>query len=177
MKVRLWALAAAALLVAAGLVVHIGLTTLENLYPGPDAVRASRPVGRMPQHPVVADVTRCVRVGPLSGNGFGYWWECAATIRSEGGRETSTVLRRSIVSPSDVGTPVSLRAACPDATDTDCSYGRPANAALGIAVWAFQYVHLLILLGFLVFVLRYLARAALGEERFTALTARRRHSR
>ncbi|MEU4528791.1 DUF6346 domain-containing protein [Micromonospora ureilytica] len=84
---------------AAGLVAStLALDTVWSFYPGVGVFK-STPA----QQPAEATVHECRRVGPVSGDGFGYWWHCAVTVRTRDGREVRTVVRHSTVTPRRPG--------------------------------------------------------------------------
>jgi hypothetical protein len=138
-RFRLHALAAVALFAVVGIVAHLVSLTVLSLYPGTDVIKRIGPVTlNIPQRPAVGEVGECRRVGPVSGNGLGYWWQCRVQVRTGDGRKVQTVLGNSVVSPHDAGRPVELREACLGRGNSDCRYGRPVNRGWGIAamVWA-----------------------------------------
>lgn len=83
---------------ALGLVLLRGFTTLHSLYPGTRSGWFGPP-----ERAAAAEVKTCRRLGPVSIDGFGYWWKCAVTVRVEGGRVVDTVVDRSIVTLADAG--------------------------------------------------------------------------
>jgi hypothetical protein len=64
-------------------------------------------------------------LGPISRDGFGYWWTCAVTVTTDDGRVIQTVVHRSIVTPADRGAKTPFRESCKRHGFKDCSYGRP----------------------------------------------------
>ncbi|MEU8331288.1 DUF6346 domain-containing protein [Micromonospora sp. NPDC048839] len=160
---------AAVVALAAGLVVStLVLDTVQSFYPGVGVFK-STPA----QRPAEATVHECRRVGPVSGDGFGFWWHCAVTIQTRDGREVRTVVRHSTVTPADRGGPVEFREVCHGKGNTDCRYGRPAWR-----IWAFALALLGILRTGLVLVLLmgigvYLLRTVLGVPRYVAWVNRR----
>lgn len=99
---RLTQFGAAVAAVAAIVVTTLVCDTVASFYPGTGVVKSS-PAER----PAEATVRDCRRVGPVSGDGFGYWWHCEVTIRTHDGREVDTVVKHSIVTPDDRGSPSS----------------------------------------------------------------------
>ena len=51
----------------------------------------------------VARVADCRREGPLSLNGFGYWWRCEADVVWDGGGRQRVTVRIGQLSPDDAG--------------------------------------------------------------------------
>lgn len=66
----------------------------------------------------VAQATECVRYGPVSRSGFGYWYECRAEVTWRDGTRLAVSTRGSILTPEDVGRPVQVR---------ETGGGRPGN--------------------------------------------------
>ncbi|MFG1871698.1 DUF6346 domain-containing protein [Micromonospora arborensis] len=154
---------------AAGLVDStLVLDTVTSFYPGVGVFK-SIPA----QQPAEATVHECRRVGPVSGDGFGFWWHCAVTVQTRDGREVRTVVRHSTVTPTDRGRPVEFREVCHGKGNTECRYGRPAWR-----IWAFALALLGILRTSLVLVLLmgigvYLLRTVVGVPRYFAWVNRR----
>ncbi|GAB3970748.1 DUF6346 domain-containing protein [Plantactinospora veratri] len=80
-------------------------------------------------------VGECVRIGPVSTYGFGYWWDCEVTVTLPDGRQTSTTVRRSTVTPEDRDRPVQLVGRCDGAELERCAFTRNGNLFLGILHW------------------------------------------
>lgn len=138
-----------------------------SLYPGTGAVRPG-----VTEQPVRANVQECRRVGPLSGYGLGYWWECQAVVRHDEEPERQVVLGRSIVDPGDVGQVVELRAACRGQGEADCHYGRPM-AGLWVAGYVIvEMVIKVVIFGLLFLVVIYLLTAVMGWPRYSAFIDR-----
>ncbi|MEU8083163.1 DUF6346 domain-containing protein [Micromonospora sp. NPDC049101] len=79
---------------AAGLVASmLALDTVRSCYPGVGVFKFTPAL-----QPVEATVHECRRVGPVSGDGFGYWWHCAVTVQTRDGREVRTVVSRRTMS-------------------------------------------------------------------------------
>ncbi|BCJ59920.1 hypothetical protein Jiend_33420 [Micromonospora endophytica] len=95
---RLTQLATAVALIAAVVISTLVFDTVASFYPGTGAVR-STPAEQSAE----AAVRDCQRVGPVSGEGLGYWWRCAVTVRTRDGREVKTVVGHSVVTPADRG--------------------------------------------------------------------------
>ena len=91
-----------------------------------------------PEHRATGMVEHCEHHGPVSRNGFGFWWQCRTTVTVDDGSTAEVTLTRSIVTPDDIGYPVELRVACP--TDGRCSYGRPTARGWAIVAQIGQYV-------------------------------------
>jgi Family of unknown function (DUF6346) len=166
-RFRLDALALAALLAVAWTVVGFSLSTLHSLYPG-TGVATAHP----PERPAVGEVGECRRAGPVSVNGFGYWWECQVRIRAADGRQAQTVLRHSIVSPDDAGQPVELREACYGADNTDCRYGRPVSRGWGVAVKFLDLLTFALNAAFVFMIGVCLVAALIGPRRYDSLLAK-----
>jgi len=139
-------------------------TTLESFYPG----TRSGYLGPQ-ERPAVAEVGACHRLGPVSVDGLGYWWECDVTVRVEDGRVVQTTVDRSIVTPSDAGRQVEFREGCERGGLTGCTYGLPVGRGWKTLIGLGQYVER-ILLAFLAFVVVVcLVRAVLGRDGYIRL--------
>lgn len=164
---RLYALVIVVPLAVMWIVVGFAFATVESFYPG-TGVAKGYPVER----PAVGQVGECRRAGPLSVNGFGYWWECRVRIQTNDGRVVRTVLRHSIVTPADAGRPVELREACFGAGNTRCRYGRPVNRGFAIALAFLRLFQRAVNIAFLFLVCLHLLGLVLGERRYDAVMAR-----
>src|SRR5262249_39499022 len=91
-KDRVKMLLAAVVAAGTGFVLLLVFATVFNLYKG----TRSGYLGPE-EHPAVARVGACERLGPVSRDGIGYWWQCHATVRVAGGRVINTVVDRSIL--------------------------------------------------------------------------------
>jgi hypothetical protein len=171
MHARLRALCGAVVVAACWFIGGFGLSTVESFYQGPTVVRML-PARLLAVSEVQGRVGECVRTGPLSANGFGYWWLCQVTVQTAG-RSVTVALGKSMASPTDTGRTVELYEACTKNGES-CSYGLRVGRGWGIAVAVLQVLHRFIGLLLFVFVLRYLLRALLGEDRFAALMSRGR---
>lgn len=158
---RLGQFLVAVMLMAGWAVAGFAFATVQSLYHGTGVIR-SVPKER----PAVAHVEECRRAGPVSVNGFGYWWECRAVVQVDDGRVVETLVRRSIVTQDDVGKNVEFREACFGKDNTDCSYGRPVHRAWGTAVAMLEIVERLVLILLAVAAVVYVLRAILGVPRF-----------
>lgn len=160
---RITMLLAAVAVAAAGLILLLLFATVQSLYKG----TRSGYLGPM-ERPAVARVNDCRRLGPVSVDGFGFWWKCQVTVQVTDGRVVGTVVDRSIVTPADTGRGVELREACKHRT-TDCTYGRPTGRLVKAAFGALVLIEwcVLCLCAFVVVLL--LARAVLGREGYSAL--------
>ena len=156
---------------AVGVLLLLLFTTVFSLYKGTRAGYLSPS-----EKPAVAQVGDCRRLGPVSVDGFGYWWECQVAVRTSDGRTVHTVVDRSIVTPADAGRDVEFRQACKHGT-TGCSYGRPTGRGTKTAVGALILVQGCVLLfcGFAVVML--LVRGVLGRRGYTALYDRMSRNR
>jgi hypothetical protein len=163
-KDRVKMLVGAVTVAVIGFVLYEGFVTLYGLYPGTRAGYLAPS-----ERTAVAEVGTCRRLGPLSVDGFGYWWECAVTVRVEDGRVIHTVVDRSILTPTDAGRKVDFREACKRGQLTDCSYGRPVGRGWKALVGALILIEWMVvgLCAFLVLVL--LVRAVLGRQGYIAL--------
>jgi prepilin signal peptidase PulO-like enzyme (type II secretory pathway) len=155
---------AAVVAAALGLVVLLGFATLFNLYPG----TRSGWFGPK-ERPAVADVGSCRRIGPISGDGFGYWWTCEVTVRTDDGRVVETVVRRSIVTPADRGAKVAFRESCKRDGFKQCSYGRPVARGWKAAMAVFQMVEWTVVIAFGFAVVLFLVRGLLGRRGYARL--------
>ncbi|MGW3784326.1 DUF6346 domain-containing protein [Micromonospora chokoriensis] len=148
------------------------LDTVASFYPGTGVVK-STPA----QRPAEATVNDCRRVGPVSGDGFGFWWHCAVTVRTDDGREVRTVVRHSTVTPDDRGEPVEFREVCHGKGNTDCRYGRPAWRIWALALAALGMMRTGLVLMLLMLMGVYLLRAVVGVPRYYAWVNRHGRSR
>jgi hypothetical protein len=57
----------------------------------------------------VARATECVKYGPVSRSGFGYWYRCRAEVTWRDGKRQSRSTRGSILTPDDIGRQVQVR--------------------------------------------------------------------
>jgi hypothetical protein len=164
-KDRLKMLAAAVVVAAVAVFLLLLLfTTVFSLYKG------TRTGYLSPQErPAVAQVGACQRLGPVSADGFGYWWKCRVTARVADGRTVETVVDRSTVTPADAGRMVAFREACKGGGLTRCSYGRPVGRGWKAALGALLIIEwsALALAAFLICLL--LARAVPGHRGYLAL--------
>jgi hypothetical protein len=161
-----------AALVAAGVgvVLLLVFATAFNLYKG----TRSGYLGPE-EHPAVAWAGRCERLGPVSRDGIGYWWQCHATVRVADGRVITAVVDRSILTPADVGHAVEFREACKieeGKQRSGCSYGRPSGRGWKGVMAGLMLVErvLVAVCGFGVVLL--LLRAMLGRQGYARLYAR-----
>jgi hypothetical protein len=118
---------------------------------------------------VVAEVGACRRLGPVSADGFGYWWKCQVTVRVADGRVVNTTVDHSIVTPADAGRPVDFRESCKRGGTTGCSYGRPTGRGWKVAVGALVLVEWCVLAFCAFMVLLLLVRGVLGRRGYNAL--------
>jgi len=152
--------------------VWLGGASLRSLYHGTGEVYP----GRATDTPAVAYAQHCTRVGPVSGEGFGYWWDCSAAVDTVDGRWADITTHRSMLTPADIGRRTNMIESCRTADHRDCVYGRPvawdraftfASAILGIVERAAE-----IMLGFMLAVS--LAFLIFGEAKVAAFARRRR---
>jgi hypothetical protein len=165
-KDRLQMLLGAVIAAGVGVVVLLAFATASNLYKGTDSGYFGPE-----ERPAVARVGACERLGPVSKDGFGYWWQCHATVRVAGGRVIATVVDRSILTPADVGHAVEFREACKIERKqrSGCSYGRPSGRGWKVALAALALIEraLLALCGFCVVLC--LLGAVLGRRGYAKL--------
>ncbi|MET7752685.1 DUF6346 domain-containing protein [Micromonospora sp. NPDC005367] len=163
---RLGQLAVAVLLALGWVVTGFAFATVESLY------RGTGEISSIKERPAVAQVGECRRAGPVSVNGFGYWWECQVVVRTDDGRVVEAVVRHSIVTPRDAGNDVEFREACSGSDNADCIYGRPVHRAWATAVRLVEMVEWTVkaLLAFATVV--YLLRAIFGVPRFQSAANR-----
>lgn len=161
---RLKFLLGAVVAAVVGVVLLLGLTTVHSLYRGSRAGWFGPP-----ERVAVAEVRSCRRLGPLSLDGLGYWWECAVTVRVADGRVVNAVVDRSVVTPADIGREVELRQGCKGRGLTDCNYGRPVARGWKVAVGALLIVEWSVLVLSVFMVVMYLLRAVLGRQGYAAL--------
>ncbi|MEU5938180.1 DUF6346 domain-containing protein [Micromonospora sp. NPDC047548] len=121
---------ATAVALIAGIVVSLLVfDTLASFYRGTGAVKPTPA-----EQPAEAEVRECQRVGPVSGDGLGYWWHCAVTVRTHDGREVDTVVEHSVVTPDDRGNSIEFREVCYEENHSDCRYGRPVPRIWALAL-------------------------------------------
>lgn len=149
------------------LVVLLSGQTLISFYQGTGSVHLGPP-----ERPAVAEVDECHRLGPISADGFGYWWECQVVVRTADGRVMEVPISRSIVTPDDIGQEVEFREACWGDNNTKCAYGRPVSIWWGLLAAAFDKVLWFSTIAWAVVILGYLGRAVLGAPRFFAVLRR-----
>jgi hypothetical protein len=111
--------------------------------------------GYSKEQTVAADVQSCHRSGPVSLDGLGYWWDCAAVVRTPDGRTRRLMLRHSIAGQGDVGKTLSIRERCGN-DNSGCTYGRPRNLAWGVllrllGIFKFLAVPVLLFVGLITF--------------------------
>ena len=163
---RLRFLAAAVVLVAVGILLLLAFATVFDLYKGTRSGWFGPP-----ERPAVAQVGDCHRLGPVSRDGFGYWWKCRVSVRVANGRVVHTVVDRSIVTPADRGRQVEFREACKRDTIT-CSYGRPVARGWKVALGVMNLIEGC-LLAFCAFIaLLWLVGAVVGPRGFERLSNR-----
>lgn len=124
---RLKMLASAVVTVAVGIVLLLAFATVFDLFKGVGGWSGP------PERPAVAQVGDCHRLGPVSRDGFGYWWKCQVSVRVADGRVVHSVVDSSIVTPADRGRQVEFREACKGGGTTKCSYGRPVARVWKVA--------------------------------------------
>jgi hypothetical protein len=165
-------LLAVVVLATVAIVLLFGFTTVRSLYKGTAAGWFGPP-----ERPVVAEVGTCRRLGPVSVDGFGYWWKCQVTVRAADGRVVRASVDRSIMTPADRGRPVELREACEGGGATGCSYGRPVARGWKVAVGALVFIQWCVLafIGFAVVMV--LIRATLGRRGYVAFYDRMSRTR
>jgi hypothetical protein len=169
-KDRLKMLLGALMAAAVAVLVLLVFATLFNLYKG----TRSGYLGPE-EHPAVAVAGPCERLGPVSRDGLGYWWQCHATVRAADGRVITTVVDRSILTPADAGHTVAFREACKvdeGRHRSGCSYGRPSGRGWKGAMAALMLVERGLIAVCAIFVIVCLLRAVLGRSGYAKLYAR-----
>lgn len=141
------------------------LATLTGFYQGTGTPWAGREVAATGQ------VGACERVGPVSTNGFGNWWECRITVELADGRTFDTEVFNSMVTPADAGRPVELRAAC-DGDSLDCSVGRPSPLIWAILLGLLRLVQWAITIVLIGSAAVYLLDGVVGPHRYFAIVHR-----
>ncbi|WP_229397952.1 DUF6346 domain-containing protein [Micromonospora okii] len=160
---------ATALALVAGIVLStVVFDTVASFYPGTGAVKSTPP-----EQPAEALVGDCQRVGPVSGDGLGYWWHCGVTVRTRDGREVETVVEHSVVTPRDRGKAVEFREVCYGKDNSDCRYGRPVARVWALALSMMGIVRIGLLLLLAVGVSFALVRAVVGVPAVIAWYNRR----
>jgi hypothetical protein len=167
LRLRVRALLAGLVFLGALVVVWLAFATVLNLYKGDAAWRLSSP-----QTKATGTVQSCTRVGPISGDGFGFWWHCRVRVTTEDGRVVDVPLGHSVVGPADAGQPVDLREYCSLPDHHGCSYGRPAGGWWPGLRKILQVLQYLPEFGLLMCGVWALVAAALGRERTMELGAR-----
>lgn len=103
---------------------------------------------------VTAVVQSCHRQGPISLNGFGYWWTCRAAVGA-----ATVELRHSVATQQDVGRSVPVHELCANTNYTDCKYGRIDTVGWGGVIQALHLIEVfllpLLLLGAALGLIRY----------------------
>jgi hypothetical protein len=163
-RARLLSLAKALGLVAGWVVASLLFSTVAALNHGTGSRDASD------GEPAVARVRQCLRLGPVSEYGFGFYDECRVTVTSADGRITDAVVGRSIVTPEDIGRPVDLREIC--SSDGDCRYGRPTAFIWNALTAVLNLLRTATSVVFVVGILMYLTGAILGTPRYLAMVQR-----
>ena len=147
-------------------VVAGGLLTLESLY------RGERSMSSGVKTAGVARVNTCEHVGPLTRYGFGFWWECDATVSLADGRRIDVALGGSIVTPRDRGRDVAVVETCFD-DEGACSYTRAGSWFLGTSVHLLQLARrLAAIVGVFAATVCFL-RGVLGWRLYSRVTRRR----
>ncbi len=160
-------LLAAVVAAGTGFVLLLVFATVFNLYKG----TRSGYLGPE-EHPAVARVGACERLGPVSRDGIGYWWQCHATVRVADGRVINTVVDRSILTPADAGRAVEFREACKGQEGkhlTGCSYGRPVGRGWKGAVAALNFLERIFVAVCAFGVVLFLVRGVLGRRGYARL--------
>ncbi|WP_405111430.1 DUF6346 domain-containing protein [Micromonospora sp. NBC_01405] len=165
-------LGTAVALIAAIVLSALVFDTLASFYPGTGAVK-STPA----EQPAEAVVGECQRVGPVSGDGLGYWWHCAVTVRTRDGRQVETVVEHSVVTPDDRDKTIEFREVCYGKDNSDCRYGRPASRVWALALSSLGIVRIGLLLLLAVGVGFALVRGVVGVPAYYAWHNRRNKTR
>ncbi|HEX7996095.1 MAG TPA: DUF6346 domain-containing protein, partial [Streptosporangiaceae bacterium] len=169
-KDRLEMLLGAVIAAGAGVLLLLLFATAFNLYNGTRSGYFG-PVER----PAVARVASCERAGPVSPDGFGYWWRCHARVQVADGRMINTVVDRSTLTPADKGHAVEFREACKideGGRRSKCSYGRPVGRGWKVLVTTMSYLERVLIAFCAVCTLLCLVRAVLGRGGYARLYSR-----
>jgi hypothetical protein len=118
---------------------------------------------------VQATVESGSRVGPLSAEGFGFWWVCRMQVETPWARGGEGGRGPSIVTVDDVSKTVELREACFDPPDGDCRYGTAANAGWQLYAGILRLLRPALVFIFLVSSIFYLLAGVLGAPRYLVL--------
>jgi hypothetical protein len=102
-------------------VLWLGGTSLHSLYHGTGELY----VGRATDTKAVAYTQHCTRVGPVSVDGFGYWWDCSAAVNTADGRWADITTHGSMLTAADIGRKTNMIESCGTSDHRDCTYGRP----------------------------------------------------
>ncbi|WFE61009.1 DUF6346 domain-containing protein [Micromonospora sp. WMMD712] len=118
----------AAALLLANAVVTLGLTTALSHYHG-----ESTPTWSSPMHGR-ARTLACQQHGPVSLDGFGYWWTCGAEVTMADGRVIVVALGASMLTPDDQGKTVDLVERCSSSDRHECVYTRPGGGLVAVLI-------------------------------------------
>ena len=135
-------LAIAAALLAGAVALWLGVNRVASFYGGLGSHRGEQ----RNQGDATAHVVGCTRHGPVSVDGFGYWWHCRATVVRVGHGTAGGDLGPSVAGPSDVGHDIAVRFDCNN-DDRDCNYRSQWWGAL-VAVIVDGAAFLAVLVGF-----------------------------
>ncbi|GGK98570.1 DUF6346 domain-containing protein [Mangrovihabitans endophyticus] len=119
-------------------------------------------------YPAVAEVGRCHRYGPVSLDGFGWFWACEVTVRTADGT-VHAVVDGSKVTPNDAGRQVRFREYC---DDSGCSYGRPTLWLWRLVVALFDRTAVTADVIMAIVAVGYLVAALIGRPRAERIRAR-----
>jgi hypothetical protein len=135
-KVRAGLIAVGLAILTGDAVLWLGVNTLLGLYHGPPYPTSATLVDG------TATPGACRAVGPVSGYGFGRYWDCDVTVRLTDGRTVHARSARSTVVPADAAAPRAVRVACEEDEGDEaepCSVYRGGNIVLGalvrLAIW------------------------------------------
>jgi hypothetical protein len=150
---------------AIAIAIFLGLATVGSLHKG-----EAPPITWVSEVAGTASVGACERSGPVSGQGFGYWWTCEVTVRLDDGRTVRVAIDHSVVSPADRGQPVPIVERCSNRPgEAPCRYSRPGGEILGLGVRLLRMVSYFVAVIGLLTALILLLRAVLGRRAYARL--------
>ncbi len=129
------------LAVLIALVAIFTFATVNSFHHGTGITRSSKE-----DRPAVAQVGDCARLGPVSADGFGYWWQCDIVVTAVDGRVVRTTVSESLVTPADRGRPVELVERCRRGNVDNCHYGTEPQVGWGLLLALLSLVQIFVVL-------------------------------
>ncbi|WP_397540643.1 DUF6346 domain-containing protein [Salinispora fenicalii] len=153
-------LALSALIAVITATIALGAKTIESSYHGTGLGTSDiRKNG-------LAAAKSCLRVGPISVYGFGYWWSCSVRVAMEDGRILEIDTRASMLRPGERDVP--MVESCQKNRPSKCVYTRPGNYAIAFVVQLLRVIAAVTVV--------FGAAAAGGVALFALLGGRRKRS-